>query len=105
MSRTSALLAPALLVFPARPKAADPIVLFNNFGPACVYRPLGWQILGPGARTDNGEVSPGQLVANLFSLTAPTRVTGIDLALAVLARAPVVPVDLTLRLVPDARKK
>ena len=103
MRRSSVLLALALLVSGARPASAEPIVLFSNFGPGGSYGPGAAPILGPGAPLSEGDVSPGQLAASSFVLDRAARFTRIDLALAVLNGfgSPVVPVDVTLRLVRD----
>lgn len=104
MRKRSVLVTLALLVFGVRPTSADPVVLFSNFGPGGSFGPGAIPILGPGAPLSEGDVSPGQLAASSFVLGESARLTGIDLALAVLNRlgAPVVPVEVTLQLVRDA---
>jgi hypothetical protein len=60
------LLAAALLVFATQVAHADPILLFNSFGPGNTYGVGARPILGPGYPLSEGDVTPGQWVAASF---------------------------------------
>lgn len=93
-----------LLMFGARVSSADPVVIFNNFGPGGTYGLSAGPILGPNAPLSEGDVTPGQWFASSFLVPdGRYELSSVDLALSVLNTLgqPVEPVNVTLRLVRD----
>jgi hypothetical protein len=102
MRRLFLILATLLIFLAPRSAAADPIAIFNTFGPGDTYSPGAGPILGPGFPMSEGDVTPGQWFASSFLVpTGVFEFTGVDLALSVLNRfgEPASPVNVTLRLV------
>jgi hypothetical protein len=98
--------AASVLLLTAAAAHADPVLLFDTFGPAGTYGVGAKPILGPGYPLAEGDVTPGQWVASSF--VVPSHGTfafsSIELALSVFGRGAdpggAVQVDLTL--VPDS---